>query len=320
MHNGSIRQVTVSAPATCSNLAVGFDCLGFALSEPADEVCLERRDTPGLLIRHIDAPFTLPDDISQNTASIALSAFWKDHGDPAVGFDMDIKKGIPLASGLGGSAASAVAALVAGNAFLETPLDRSELLPYAITAEASSSGCGHADNAAPCLFGGMVLCVPDQPVITLPDLPLSAVVYHPDLLVPTREARACLPKSVTLSQSIQSAGCLAHFIHACYDFNADHWPLFSTDHVIEPARSHLWPHYSSMKQAALSAGAISVCVSGSGPTLLAWVLSDGPVAAVRQAFEESAVTGGYTGQSWISDQSGAKATIKEINGCAIAQH
>src|SRR6202021_242048 len=154
-----LSDVTPFAPATVANVGIGFDILGHTVEAVGDRVRLRRIDEPVVRIRSISGiAGDLPVEPAQNTAGRAVQAM---HAALALdyGFEMDIEKGIPLGSGLGGSAASAGAAVVAANALLETPLPRLELLKYAMEGEIVASGSAHIDNIAPCLFGGLTLTV-----------------------------------------------------------------------------------------------------------------------------------------------------------------
>ena len=193
MIHSHIQSVTAFAPATSANVAVGFDILGFALDHIGDTVKLSRRADKKIVINSIQANENLPFEIDKNTASWVLEKFCQDLK-LDFGFSIDIKKGIPLCSGMGGSAASAVAALVAANQFLTDPLSLDELANYALKGEELASGQAHADNIVPCLWGGVTLIHLTTPfqVISLPTPPLYCVLVHPHLHVATKTARKIL--------------------------------------------------------------------------------------------------------------------------------
>ena len=220
--------VTAFAPASIGNVAVGFDMLGLALDGAGDRVLARRTDTGRvtvLEVRGLDGelhPY-LSTDAESNTASIAAQALWNDHGDTG-GVELKVQKGVPLQSGMGSSAASAVAAVVAANGLLDTPLSVDALLPYALVGEKFASGGLHADNVAPSLFGGLVLC----PQVLLPKvvhLPapegVSAALIHPDLQVNTAHARRGLAKSYSTQLWLEQQGLLAGFIAACHAGDID---------------------------------------------------------------------------------------------------
>jgi hypothetical protein len=161
---GQGASVTAFAPASVGNVAIGFDILGFSFDAIGDRATARWHDAAGVRIKAIRGVVQeLPLDARRNTAGRALLAMQEALRLPR-GFELELDKGIPLASGLGGSAASAVAAVVAANGLLDEPRSKLELLTYAMQGEAVASGSRHVDNIAPSLFGGLVLTVGiDQP-------------------------------------------------------------------------------------------------------------------------------------------------------------
>ncbi|MBZ0276749.1 MAG: homoserine kinase, partial [Anaerolineae bacterium] len=230
------------APATVANMGVGFDILGFALREPGDIVRVERRDEPGAVIVTIEGDGgKLPHDPDKNTACIAANSVLKTVG-AQHGVNISLYKHLPLASGLGSSAASAVAAAVAVNALLGEPLARTELLPACLDGEAAVSGY-HADNVGPSLLGGITL-ITGTDSSQIHRLPVPAGIHlalvTPDVAVPTAEARAVLPKMVSLHDMVTQTGAVARLVDAIY--RADIPALAAVmedDIIIEPARAHL---------------------------------------------------------------------------------
>jgi homoserine kinase len=274
---------TAFAPATVSNVACGFDVLGFALEAPGDEVTA-RLAPSGVRIEDITGDGgRLPRDASKNTAGVAALALLAKLGDRR-GVTLAVRKGLPLSSGLGGSAASAAAAVVAVDALLGagTPIDT--LIACALEGERLGAGSVHADNVAPCLCGGFVLVRrPDPPeVIQLPVPPgLMAVVVHPDLEIETARARAMLGATVPLADAVRqwaNLGALVHGLHRG-DFGLIGRALEDT--IAEPRRASLVPGLALIKRAASDAGALGCSLSGSGPSLFA--LCVGRAAAVRVA-------------------------------------
>jgi homoserine kinase len=260
------------APATVANLGIGFDILGLAVQGAGDVVVAERATQGGVFIRAIEGDNgRLPRDATKNVASIAAMAVLELAGVDAH-IALTVKKGLPLASGLGSSAASSVAAAVAVNALLGSPLSREVLLKACLEGEAAVSGY-HADNVAPALFGGITLTVGTEAENIL-RLPVPKGVYlalvTPDVAVPTAKARAVLPASVPLKQMVQQTGGVALLIDAIYrgDVRAMARAMQS-DAVVEPARAHLMPHLSDLRAVAQEAGALCLVISGAGPTLMA---------------------------------------------------
>lgn len=260
------------APATVANLGVGFDILGLALQEPGDTVRVERRAEPGVVISRIEGDGgRLPHDPDKNTACVAARETLKRLG-VTEGVAITIYKNLPLASGLGSSAASAVAAAVAVNALFGSPLTCEELLPACIEGEAAVSGY-HADNVAPCLFGGLVLVAGTsaEQIFRLP-IPerLHLALVTPDVAVPTAMARAVLPKMIELHDMVLQTAAVARLLNALHRGDvAGMAAAMELDIVIEPARAHLMPLLPEVRAAAKQAGALGVVISGAGPTLCA---------------------------------------------------
>lgn len=274
----SLQAVRVFAPATCANVAVGYDILGFAIADLGDELILTRRDAPGLSLSIGGQTPDLPINLDGNTASQALISLMQ-HLNLQQGFHLQLNKGIPVSAGLGGSAASAVAAVVALNAFLENPLTQAELLEFALDGEAVASGSRHADNVLPCLYGGFQLINPGNPSLSLalPDMPLYAALVHPHWAVNTREARAVLSPYIALTEVVQQTANLAGFMAALYEKNYQTLAHWGQDVMIEAKRAHLIPYFYEVKAAGLANGGLICSLSGSGSTVFA--LAESPEAA-----------------------------------------
>jgi len=307
---GTRTSATAFAPASVGNVAVGFDILGHTVAALGDRVTVTRRAEPGVSIRSITGVvLDLPLAAEKNTAGMAALALQRELGLP-FGFDLDVVKGIPLGSGLGGSAASAVAAVVAAAAVVDQPLGRTQLLKFAMQGEAVASGSVHVDNIAPSLFGGLVLTVGvDNPHVKQIPVPESVrcVLVHPHMVLATREARAILGKTITLSDSIWQQANLAGFLAGCFTSDLPLIRESLLDVIIEPQRQVLIPGFAAVKQAALDAGALGCSISGAGPTVFAWAeapdadkVRDGMVAAFRGH--------GLECDSWVSaiDRQGAR--------------
>ncbi len=263
-------KVRASAPATMANIGPGFDILGCAFAEPADEIIAERVPQAGVSIAEITGDGgRLTRNPLRNTASVAAAFILKQIG-ARDGLRMDIHKGLPLASGLGSSAASAVAGAVAANAAFGSPLALSELLEACVEGEAAVSG-RHADNVAPALFGGIVLVtgVTADSVIALPTPPgMYFALVTPDVAVPTVEARAVLPRSVALHDMVHQTGAVARLIASLYRGDlALMAAAMEEDCIIEPARAHLMPGLAEVRAAAAQVGGLATAISGAGPTL-----------------------------------------------------
>ena len=288
--------------------------LGLALQGAGDRVVARRADTPGVTLKEVRGldgeihPY-LSNDPEQNTASIAVDALLQDH-DEAVGIELEVHKGVPLQSGMGSSAASAVAAVVAANALLDAPLVVEGLLPYALKGEQFASGGLHADNVAPSLLGGLILC----PQVLLPEvvrlpvpLGVSAVLLHPDLQVNTAHARRGLSPQVKMQQWVEQQGLLAGFIAACTASDIELIRRTLRDVIIEPQRSAAVPCFERVTGAAMHAGALGCSLSGSGPSIFA-LCRDAAAQNIATAMEQACRAQGISCQSWISpmDADGAR--------------
>ena len=308
--------VTAFAPASIGNVAVGFDMLGLALEGAGDRVLARRTDGDRVTIaevRGLDGeihPY-LSTDAKSNTASIGAQALWDAHGDGG-GIELKVHKGVPLQSGMGSSAASAVAATVAANALLDAPLSVHELMPFALEGEKYASGGLHADNVAPSLLGGLVLC----PEVLLPDvvsLPVpqgvSAALIHPDLQVNTAHARRGLAKGYPMKQWLAQQGLLAGFIAACAASNLELIGKTLRDVIIEPQRKENVPCFDAVKEAAMRRGALGCSLSGSGPSMFA-LCKDGDARNVASAMEQACRSQGIGCQSWVSPMTAPGARIE----------
>ena len=267
---------TAFAPATIANLGPGFDVIGLAIDGLGDTVTVRRSSTPGVHIAQIHGDNgALPLDPNKNTAAIAALETMKAAGMEA-NIELEIFKGLPLCSGLGSSAASAVAAAFATNQLLGGPLRKYDLLGPCIEAEAAVSG-RHADNVAPALLGGLVLIRSTEPpdLIRLP-IPdgLTMVVVTPATELPTREARAVLPDSVPLSTMVTTTAQIAGLVSACYSGDLSLLSRSLADHVVTPARIGLIPGGQAALDAALDSGALGASISGAGPSLFAMCRSE----------------------------------------------
>ena len=263
----------VFAPASVANVACGFDVLGFALEKPGDEIIVRFSDKPGLKITAITgAKGKLPLEVEKNTAGFAAQRLLEHLGETERGIDMEIHKKMPFGSGLGSSAASAVAGVMAVNELLKRPLQKRELLHFAVLGEQLADGAYHADNVAPSLIGGMILIRnnADLDVHRLP-LPqgLYASVVYPHVKILTKDARAVLSYQVSMDKCIQQSGNLAGLVVGLYNVDLDLISRSLEDVIIEPQRAQLIPHFYQVKEAAMNAGAMGCSISGAGPSIFA---------------------------------------------------
>ncbi|HEV2614367.1 MAG TPA: homoserine kinase [Gammaproteobacteria bacterium] len=299
--NADIKSASAFAPATCANVAVGFDILGFALENIGDTVTLTRRDDDKIIIDSIETQETLPLETHKNTASFVIQKICEDLKIKS-GFGLKIKKNIPLSSGMGGSAASAVAALVAFNKFLTTPLSTHQLLHYALLGEALVSGQPHADNIAPCIFGGLTLITSRDPIeiIQLPIPDIYCVLVHPHLHVSTKQARKILTPTILLNDHVMQSANLAGFISALYENNLTLLQKSLSDILIEPQRAQFVPGFYKIKEAALKAGALGMSFSGSGPSLFAFAKNKVDAEKIGKAMQDQLKQTHILSDYWIS--------------------
>jgi homoserine kinase len=290
--------------------------LGLALAGVGDRVSARKTDAPGISVadvRGLDGephPY-LSTDPDHNTASIAAQALWNDYGDRH-GVELKVYKGVPLQSGMGSSAASAVAAAVAANQLLRTPLPTASLLPYALAGEKFASGGLHADNVAPSLMGGMVFC----PQVLLPEmvrLPVpngvSAVLLHPELQVNTAHARRSLARGYSMEQWLEQQAYFGGFVAACASSDIQLISKTLKDVIIEPQRSAAVPCFEAVKEAAERGGALGVSLSGSGPSIFA-LCKDNVASNLAVAMEQACRGVGIECQSWVSPMDAPGAHVE----------
>jgi homoserine kinase len=312
-----MESVTAFGPATVSNVACGFDVLGFALASPGDEVTA-RPAPSGVTIADITHDNgRLPRDAAKNTAGVAAQALLQSAGERR-GVTLSIRKGLPLASGLGGSAASAAAAVVAVDALFALGSSIETLLACALEGEHLGAGSAHADNIAPCLCGGFVLVRRAHPpdIVRLPvPAGLTAVVVHPDLEIETAMARRLLGDTVLLNDAIQQWANLGALVDALHRGDFDLLGRSLEDRIAEPRRAPLVPGLDAIKRAAVAAGALGCSLSGSGPSLFALCrnASDGERVAQAMTGAVRAAIGGEV-QTYVSSVAPRGARV--VPACA----
>jgi len=300
MSDNKRQSATARAPASVGNVAVGFDIMGHALVGAADQVTAHRVDQAGVTIQAItgvadNLPMTAADNCA-GKASLALLAAV----DSPFGVNLEIEKGIPLSSGMGGSAASSVAAVAAVNALLDEPLASHSLIPFALEGERLAAGEPHPDNIAPCLLGGLILMLYGQPVrLPVPE-GLHCVLVHPHLEIATRDARQRLLPLYELKDVIDQNTALAGFISACYQGDVDLIAHTLQDHIAEPRRAELLPGFQRVKKAALLNGALGCSFSGSGPSMFAWCRDETDAGRCGQAMAQVFNEQGIKSETYVS--------------------
>ena len=306
---GHAMSASALASASVGNIGVGFDILGHSFAGAGDRADVRRIEEPVVRIASIDGVVSgLPMEATANTAGAALLALRKSLDLP-YGFELRLHKGIAFGSGMGGSAASCVAALVAANALLEQPLSREALYPFALAGEAVASGSPHGDNLGPMLLGGLVLATHRR----LLRIPVPAewhcAVVHPHYVLETRTAREALRGDYALGQFVAQSANLALVLAGCYRGDASLIREGLSDVLVEPRRAPLIPGFARVKQAALDHGAMGASISDGGPSVFGWFegRADAEVAAVAMAgaFEEA----GFDSDRYVSPIDGPAAEL-----------
>lgn len=273
-----MKKVIVYTPASVANVVCGFDILGFALDGPFDKMVIHKTDKKGVTIINLDA-YNLPVDPSQNVIGAALLAMLKEVKEE-VGFIVESTKAIKPGSGIGSSAASAAGAVVGANHLLHNLFTKKELVNFAMYGEEIASGARHADNIAPCIYGGVTLIrsLENLDIISIPVPELHVTVLHPQIEVKTSEARKVLGKEVLLKDATRQwanvAGLMTGFLQRDYNLIS----RSMEDVIAEPLRSHFIPGFHEVKEKCLAAGALGGGISGSGPSV--FMLSKNKVTAM----------------------------------------
>ena len=262
-----MNKVKVRIPATVANMVCGFDILGMAINDPFDEMELTLSDEPGLRIKHTDG-FGLPEEPEKNVSGVSLLALMEEYGKD-IGFDMVVHKNIKPGSGLGSSAAAAAGAVVAANYLLDSFFTKDDLIRFAMNGEKLASGVKHADNIAPCIYGGVVLIRSIFPldIIPLSAPPMFVTVVHPQIEVKTSDARQILKKEIQLKDAIQQWGNIAGLVTGLLKNDYQLISRSLEDVLIEPVRSILIPGFDEVKKRSKEAGALGGGISGSGPSV-----------------------------------------------------
>ena len=309
--------VTAFAPASIGNVGVGFDMLGLAIADVGDRVTARRTNDGGITVTEVfgidgEPHRSLSKDAGRNTASIAAASLWRAAGAPG-GLELVVRKGIPLQSGMGSSAASAVAAVVAANELLDEPRPAADLLLHALDGEKFASGGLHADNVAPSLLGGLVLCppplLPDCLRLATPENVVS-VLLHPHMRIDTASSRRGLARGYTMEQWLTQQGYLAAFVAACERKDVALMRRTLRDVIVEPQRAPAVPCFGAVKEAALKADAFGCSLSGSGPSIFA-LCPEERAAQVLVGMEQACRSFGIGCESWVSSLDAPGAKVEE---------
>lgn len=298
-----MKKIKVFAPASVSNVGPGFDMMGFALHKPGDEVELKLNTAKEIRITKISGDGgMLPLDPKKNTTTGAIISLLNKYN-INIGLDVSINKKMGIGSGLGSSAASAVAGVFAVNKLLNLKLSKHDLLEHAIAGEFIASGSIHADNVAPALFGGFVLIRSYNPIdIIQLDYPqnLFCSVVYPKIVIKTIEARKILDKTFELKAGIAQAGNAAGLVAGLLTKDISLIGRSIVDQFAEQKRSTLIPCYDEIRVAAISAGAINCNISGSGPSMFAFSTSQKIAEKVALEMKKAAKKKGFGSKIYVS--------------------
>ncbi|HEU0152643.1 MAG TPA: homoserine kinase [Arenimonas sp.] len=297
------------APASVGNVAVGFDLLGHSVAGAGDIATVRRTEAPGVRISAIRGVVTdLPREPEANTAGAALLSLLAAQA-PGFGFELTLDKGIALGSGMGGSAASCVAALVAANALLEVPLPREALYPHALAGESVASGARTGDNVGPMLLGGLVLATPDRLLRLSPPAAWHCALVHPHFVLETLRAREVLAAPYPLAALVQQTANLSQVLLGCERGDAALVRAGLRDALVEPRRAPLVPGFAAVKQAALDAGAMGASLSGAGPSVFAWCEDAATARAAAAAMRTAFAGAGLGSDVFVSPLDGPAAAL-----------
>lgn len=298
-----LKSVTVAVPATVSNVGCGFDVMGFAVDLICDEITIKLTNTKGIKISKISGDNgKLPLDAESNTCGKAVKEIVDDLK-LDVGFDIKIKKVIGFGSGLGSSAASAVAGVFAVNKLLNLKLTKTQLLNYALKGEEVASKAIHADNVAPCLYGGFVLIRGYNPIdiinIKAPKN-LYCTIVHPQIEIKTSEARKILPKNIPLKKAVTQWGNVGGLVAGLMTNDIKLIGRSVHDEVAEPKRATLIPGFDEIKNSALNAGAVACSISGSGPAIFAFSDNIKTATEIGKAMNKAVSNNGLKSKVYVS--------------------
>ncbi len=306
-----MKTITIQSPATIANLVCGFDVLGLALHDPCDIITLQLIDKPQVSISNKD-DYNLPADPEKNVAGVVLLSMMEKLNN-GCGFEMISEKRIMPGSGIGSSAASAAGAAIAANILLGDIFSKEELVQFAMNGEKLASGVKHADNIAPCIYGGITLvrCIHPLDIVAIPAPDLFVTVVHPQIEVRTADARQILKKEIQLKDAIKQWGNVAGLVSGFFKKDYELIGRSLEDVVIEPLRSILIPGFEEVKKGSKEAGALGGGISGSGPSIFMLSKDEATanqVAAVMQQVYNKLGIAYHTYVTTINQQGGTIIT------------
>lgn len=295
----AMKSCSAAAPCSTANLGPGYDVFGLALDALEDKVKVSRTYPGGGRITIKNSDQAIPSMPESNSAGLVVKKMMQDF-EISDSTEIEITKGVPSGYGVGSSAASAAAAAMAFNALYDLKIDKNRLVEYAAEGEVASAGTKHYDNVSASLLGGFVICriARDRLQFTRLEPPkdLVLVVAVPCLEVPkkkTEVARSVLPKVVPLKDVVHNISGAATIVAGFALKDVETITRGIDDAIIESARKHLIPGYDSVKQNAISAGALAVTISGAGPSMIAFLKTNKNAkmvaAAMAKGFKETGV-------------------------------
>jgi homoserine kinase len=281
-----MKEVTVFAPATVANVVCGFDIMGFALNEPCDKMLIRITSESGIKIINKD-DYNLPTEPEKNVIGGALLAMMKEMGEE-IGFEIESTKIIKPGSGIGSSAASAAAVVVGVNHLIGNRFSKMDLVRFATYGEEIASGARHADNIAPCIYGGVTVIRSNNPldIISINFPPLFVTIVHPQIEVKTSDARSILKKQLLLKDAIVQWGNIAALVAGFMQGDYDLIGRSLQDVIVEPVRSILIPGFEEVKSRSKEAGALGGGISGSGPSIFMLSKRETEASNVEKAIQQ----------------------------------
>jgi len=306
MSDSQTKEVRVFAPASVANMICGFDVMGFALEKPGDEIVARRtgENGGGITVSKVTGDGgVLPVNAQENTAGVSARALLEHLGTKS-GIELEIHKKMPLGSGMGSSAASAVGAVIAVNRLVGDPLERKELLEFAAEGERIACGAAHLDNVAPSLLGGIVFIRSQSP----PDVfelecpvELFATVIHPKIEIRTEDTRKILRREIPLGKAVTQWGNVGGLVAGLLKGDYGLITRSLEDVIVEPVRSVLIPGFEEVKRAALQEGALGCGISGSGPSVFSLSESEETARSIAKAMKREFDALGLDNDSYISN-------------------
>lgn len=304
-------KITLRSPSTIANLSCGFDILGVCIKEPFDEITISKNSSKTVTIKSLDSEFSdipvIPED---NTGGVPAQLIINDFN-LDFGFNISIKKGIPLCGGLGSSAATAAGVAYGINKLIGNQLSENEVIKYALEGEKLTSDSPHADNIAPCITGGLLIIKSTNPLelIKVKTGNMYFSIIHPDVKIDTKTARRILPTKVYLKDAIKQWGNIAALT---YGFSSNNFNMIKSamsDIIIEPVRSKFIPHFKEIKAASLQSGSIGCSISGSGPSIFSLSQKKKDAVKVLANMERVLINNDIKFHSYISSINSKGITI-----------